>query len=54
MSQAPQTPSHPPAPFSAMDLGWPELAWRVAWVALRLLLVGALASQGTYFFYQGF
>ena len=31
-----------------------DFAWRIAWVALRLLLVLWLGQTGTRFYYQGF
>jgi hypothetical protein len=36
------------------DMPWGEFTFRVVWIALRLILVGALAAPGSYFFYQGF
>jgi hypothetical protein len=31
-----------------------ELAWRVAWIAARLIIVIHLGQQGVLFFYQKF
>lgn len=41
-------------PDRFLDVPWRVLVMRVVWIALRLVLVGALAAQGSYFFYQGF
>ena len=49
-----QSPNATEPDDSVLDVSWGRLTLRVAWIAFRLVLVGALAAQGSYFFYQGF